>query len=332
MLTTVAAGRVFHFSHCLGMYGMAGLGFWDPLDFAFGANGVLYVVNRGAEELGQRISKCTVNHEFLTQFGGFGTREGQFVWPVSVDVDQEERVYVSDENLHRIAIFSKDGQFQSQWGTPGTDVGALRGPSGIAFDRHERLHVVDSLNHRVQVFSKDGHCLGTWGRVGHGPGEFNMPWGICVDQAGDVYVADWKNARVQKFSPDGVFRLQFSGTDTGVGELKRPSGVAVDADGDVYVTDWEAHRVQVYAPDGTFITSLLGDAQVPSPWAQTYLDANPEIIKQRRRVDLEPEWRFRRPVAVNVDATGQIFVLESVRHRFQVYQKEKEYEEAALNL
>lgn len=332
MLTTVAAGRVFSFSHCLGMYGMSGLGFWDPLDFAFGANGVMYVVNRGAEELGQRISTCTVDHQFLTQFGGFGQGDGQFVWPVSVDVDHAENVYVSDESLHRISVFSKDGKFLHKWGTPGSSPGELRGPSGIAFDQHQHLYVVDSLNHRLQKFTTDGHCLGTWGGAGTGPGEFNMPWGVCVDRQGDVYVADWKNGRVQKFAPDGTWLMQFAGTDTGVGELKRPSGVAVDADGDVYVTDWEAHRVQIYAADGTFITSLVGDAQVPSPWAQTYLEANPEIIKQRRRVDLEPEWRFRRPVAVNVDAAGQIFVLESVRHRFQVYQKETEYEEAALNL
>jgi hypothetical protein len=36
--------------------------------------------------------------------------------------------------------------------------------------------------------------------------------------------------------------------------------------------------------------------------------ANPDILKARRR-DLEPEWRFRRPVAVNIDAAGRIFVL-----------------------
>ncbi len=48
MLTTVAAGRTFDFSHCYGMYSMGGLGFWDPVDFAFGSGGMLYVVNRGA--------------------------------------------------------------------------------------------------------------------------------------------------------------------------------------------------------------------------------------------------------------------------------------------
>jgi DNA-binding beta-propeller fold protein YncE len=332
MLTTIAAGRAFTFSHCLGMYGMSGLGFWDPLDFAFGANGVMYVVNRGAEELGQRVSICNVEHEFVSQFGGFGSGDGQFIWPVSIDVDHEGQVYVSDENLHRISIYDQDGKFLDKWGAPGSGDGELKGPSGIAFDREDHLYIVDSQNNRVQKFTKDGKFLAKWGGPGSGEGQFNAPWGLCVDQAGDVYVADWKNSRVQKFSPDGQFLAQFRGDANGVGTLSRPSGVAVDSAGDVYVTDWGNHVVQIFAPDGAFITSLVGDAEVPSPWAQTYLEANPEIIKQRRRVNLEPEWRFRRPVAINVDADDQIYVLESVRHRFQVYLKEREYEEAALNL
>ena len=114
--------------------------------------------------------------------------------------------------------------------------------------------------------------------------------------------------------------------------MHRPSGVAVDSDGDVYVTDWANHRVQVYGPDGVFVTTLVGAAQVPSPWVDTYIDANPDIAKARRRVNLEPEWRFRRPVAVNVDDQDRIFILESARHRIQVYDKAKEYEEAPINL
>ena len=332
MLTTTAAGRTFDYSHCLGMYGMSGLGFWAPLDFAFGANGVLYVVNRGGEELGQRISKCTVDHKFLSQFGSFGAGDGQFVWPTSIDVDRDENLYVSDEQLQRVSIFDKDGKFLARWGKPGSGAGELRGPSGLAFDREDNLYVVDSLNSRVQQFTKDGKFLTQWGRHGSGAGEFNMPWGICLDSQGNVYVADWKNSRVQKFSPTGEFLLQFGRSASGVGDIHRPTGVAVDADGDVYVTDWYNHRLQIFGPDGTFVTSLVGDAQQISPWAQTYIEANPDILKARRRVDLEPEWRFRRPVAVNVDAEDRIFVLESARHRFQIYTKEKNFEEAPLNL
>ena len=93
MLTTVAAGRVFDFSHCIGMYGMAGQGFWSPQDFALGADNRMYVINRGVEELGQRISIITLDHEFVSQFGSYGTGDGQFVWPRSVDVDSDGNVY-----------------------------------------------------------------------------------------------------------------------------------------------------------------------------------------------------------------------------------------------
>ena len=125
--------------------------------------------------------------------------------------------------------------------------------------------------------------------------------------------------------------FQFGGGEATLGELKRPSGVAVDSDGDVYVADWGSNLFQVYAAGGNFITSLVGDAQTPSPWAQTYLEANPEILKARRRANMEPEWRFQRPVAMNIDGDN-IYIAESVRHRFQVYTKVSDYEEVALNL
>ena len=153
-----------------------------------------------------------------------------------------------------------------------------------------------------------------------------------MDNKGDVYVADWKNDRVQKFSAGGQFLAKFEATSAGVGALHRPAGVAVDSEGDVYVTDWGNHRVQIYGPDTAFVTTLVGDAQEPSPWTQTYIDANPDIIKARRRANMEPEWRFRRPVAVNIDDQDRIFILESMRHRIQIYNKEKNYEEHPINL
>ena len=332
MLTTVAAGRVFDYSHCIGMYAMAGQGFWAPQDFVFGADGIIYVISRGQEEIGQRISKVSLDHEFLGQFGSFGSGDGQFIWPRSIEMDSDENLYASDENLHRISIFDKEGTFLNKWGTPGSGKGELDGPSGLAFDGEDNLFVVDSNNHRVQVFTKDGKFQTAWGKQGSADGELDMPWGICLDRDGNVYVADWRNDRVQKFSADGQFLGKFGGPDLRVGELNRPSGVAVDSEGDVYVTDWSNHRLQVYGPDGAFVTTLVGDAQTPSPWTLTYIDANPDIIKARRRANMEPEWRFRRPVAVNVDAEDRIFVLESARARLQVYDKLKDYEEHSINL
>jgi hypothetical protein len=332
MLTTVAAGRVFDYSYCIGMYGMSGQGFWSPQDFVFGEGDLIYVISRGVEEIGQRITRVTRDHQFLGQFGASGRGDGQFVWPRSIDLDSQGNVFASDDFLNRISIFDKEGTFLSSWGEMGSGEGELAGPSGIAFDGDDNLLVVDSANNRIQKFTKEGAFLGGFGQPGNGDGEFNLPWGICVDRAGDVYVADWKNNRVQSFDADGNFKVMFEGNDNGVGDLHGPTGVAVDSEGDVYITDWGNHRVQVFGSDGHFVTTLVGDAQQPSPWTQTYIDANPDIIKARRRANMEPEWRFRRPVAVNVDQNDSIFVLEAGRHRLQVYDKVKDYEEHSLNL
>ena len=332
MLTTVAAGRVFDYSHCIGMYSQSGQGFWTPQDFVLGKDGRVYVLSRGVEQLGQRVSKINLDSEFQGQFGSFGGEEGRFIWPRSIDVDQDGRVYVSDEYTNRISVFDAEGAFRYHWGRYGDDDGLLSGPSGIAFDSNNNLWVVDSLNHRVQCFRQQGPFISKFGTQGSDDGELEMPWGLCIDNNQDIYVADWGNNRVQKFSPDGKLLVIFEGTSDGVGSLKGPSGVAVDSEGDVYVTDWGNNRVQIYDASGRFITTLVGDAQEPSPWTQTYIDANPEIIKARRRANMEPEWRFRRPVAVNVDANYRIIVLESARHRLQIYNKLKDYEEHSLNL
>ena len=336
MLTTVAAGRVFDYSFCLGMYGMSGQGFWSPQDLALGGNGVVYVINRGAEELGQRISRVTLDHQFLGQFGAYGRGDGQFIWPRAIALHGAAgnglRVFATDDFLNRVSIFDADGAFRSAWGQPGDAPGQLHGPAGLAFDADGAVVIADSLNHRIQRFSADGEYLGGFGRRGGDDGELDLPWGLCLDPDGNIYVADWRNRRVQKFDPDGNLLLKFEASPSGIGVLQGPSGVAVDSEGDVYVADWGGHQVQIYAPDGRFIASLVGDAQQPSPWTQTYIDANPDIIKARRRVNLEPEWRFRRPVAVKVDANDRIYVLEAARHRMQVYDKVKDYEEHPLNL
>ena len=166
MLTTVAAGRVFDYSYCIGMYAMSGQGFWSPQDFVFGPDNLIYVISRGVEEIGQRISRVTRDHEFLGQFGGFGRGDGQFIWPRSIDLDSEGNVYASDDYLHRISVFDKDGGFLSSWGAAGSKDGELNAPSGIALDPDDNVYVVVSANNRIQKFTKDGNFLGGFGGAG----------------------------------------------------------------------------------------------------------------------------------------------------------------------
>ena len=333
MLTRHVTGRVYNYEYCIGRPGLAGGAFYFPMDFALGSGDSLYVVSRSNEYTpSQGITKCTLNQEVLWEQRGPGFGNGNSSWPCSIDIDSDENVYVSEEYGSLIFIYDKDGAFLDSWGKKGSGVGELNGPSGLAFDEEDNLYIVDSLNHRVQKFSKDGRFLDTWGSRGNGEVEFEMPWGIAIDREGNVYVADWKNGRVQKCSPDGEHLATIGGSDAGDGELRRPTGVAVDTEGDVYVTDWGNDRLNIYASDGTFLTAFIGDADKLSAWGQAQVDASPDLTSARKRVDLTPERRFKRPIAVNVDGQGRIMVLENPRCRIQVYVKERGFVDAPLNL
>ncbi|MCH7745088.1 MAG: hypothetical protein IIC84_03350 [Chloroflexi bacterium] len=336
------AQDLLQYSHTIGIYALKGRGFNNPVDLAFGNNGVIYVLNRAGPEVAvrmpyKRVTMCTVDEHYFGEFSSGGVGDGQMMWPSSIAIDGDGNVYVSDEALHRITVFDSDGQFLSKWGTSGSGDGELNRPAGIAFDGDGNLLVVDGMNSRVQRFTKDGRFLSAWGRAGSGDGEFNIPWGIHVDSAGNVYVADWRNDRIQKFDAKGKHLMSLGVSGKGDGEFHRPSGVATDSDGNIYVTDWGNERVQIFRSDGSFLAKIRGEADM-SKWAGDYFEANTEEFEERQKADMEPaldllpqdysreesatiEKLFWGPTAVKIDAEGRVFVVDSCRHRIQIYQK-----------
>jgi DNA-binding beta-propeller fold protein YncE len=321
------------YGYTIGRGEQFGPGFTSPVFVARGEGDLLYVLCRASEYRpeGTRITVCTVDEEYVTAFARgvpsqgpheFSFEDGSLVWPTAIAFDHAWNVYVTDEWINRVSIFTKDGDYIGKWEErPGSGDGELNRPSGLAFDADENVYVVDSGNNRIQKFTKDGRFLAKWGTAGSGPGEFNMPWGIALDRQGDVYIADWRNDRIQKFSPDGQFLMQFGTSGTGEGEFNRPSGVAVDQEGVIYVADWLNDRLQVFDPEGDFITLRTGDATV-SKWGKDKLDANAEMWGERERAyGLEREKQFWGPTGVAVDDDNRVFVCESARNRLQVYRK-----------
>ena len=332
-MTTQILGVQFQCTHTIGGFARFGTGFRQPMGMARGKGDLMYVLNRGDESRpeGTRVTLCTVGEEFIVDFAQGVTEtgvtqassaDGSLVWPTSIALDQAGNVYVADEWLNRISIFTKDGDWIGKWGTPGEGDGEINHPSGLALDMDDNVLLVDSLNNRIQKFTKDGKFLAKWGRAGNGEGEFNMPWGIDVDKNGDVYVVDWRNDRIQKFSSDGRFLMKFGASGSGDGEFNRPTGVAVDKDGIIYVADRGNKRLQVFGADGSFITKMTGDGTL-SKWGTAKLNANSDMWKEREISQvIEQEKLFLGPIAVEVDDEGRIFVVETARHRIQVYRKQ----------
>ena len=329
----------FRYSHTIGFLSNRLKGFNHPVDVALDSAGLLYVLSRVGPDVGprleyKRITICTMDGEYLDEIGTGGMEDGEFWWPSSIAIDSEDRLYVSDEALHRISIFTKQGQFLSKWGTEGSEEGQFNRPSGIAFDAEDNLYVNDALNHRVQSYSREGEFLGQWGEPGTGPGQLNTPWGIALDRQGNVYVSDWGNDRIQKFDSSGNFLSQWGSPGDGDGQFYRPAGLSVDAEGNLFVADWGNERVQVLSQQGEVLAKLRGEAG-DSSWAKDYFVANPEEGAARIAANLEPvvdppaerhreesaniEKYLWGPTAVKVDSAGRIYIVESCRHRVQIY-------------
>ena len=312
-----------------------GRGFLNAVGLDVSSDGRIFVVCR--EGARPRVCICNMDDEFLDQISyGRGSEDGQLNLPTGIAFDSKDRLYVTDELNHRVSIFDAEGVFLGKWGEQGDGNGQLNGPSGIDFDSEDNAYVVDQHNHRVQKYSTDGDYLLQWGEFGVGDGQLNLPWGLGVDRQDNVYVADWRNDRIQKFSPDGRFLASFGESGDGDGQFNRPADVAVDRDGYMYVADWGNERVQVLDPDGVFQLKLRGQATL-SKWAEEFFAANQDEAEPRSRSNLTPtmpphldtpyhaasqsESRFWEPVAVTLDADGRLYVTESRRNRFQVYQR-----------
>ena len=309
------------YSHTIGLLALTGRGFSNPMNAAITPEGIIYVANRSnstqALQGAVRITVCNLAGDYLGEFGKYGMEDGAFVWPTAIDVDSQGNIYLADEHRNDVQVWDREQQFVR---TFGGDV-QLNRPAGLCVDSRDTILVADALNNRVLRFSADGKLLDSFGSAGAGEGQFNMPWGIGVDASDNVYVADWRNDRVQKLTPAGEYLGTYGSSGSGVGELKRPADVCVDLDGNVIVADWGNERVAVFEPSGYPLTTLTGDADL-SRWGAEYISANDDIIRGRRdAADMSPEKHFWGPTGVVCDKAGHVLVVDSCRHRIQIYDR-----------
>lgn len=134
--------------------------------------------------------------------------------------------------------------------------------------------------------------------------KFWDPTAIAVDNQGNVFVADRYNNRIRTITPLGAVATlagnQTAGADNGTGteaSFADPQGLAIDQDGNLYVADTNNHRIRKINRGG-LVTTLAGEVE-------GYQDS------QGLRA------RFRSPVAVAVDADGNVYTADTVKPRIR---------------
>jgi DNA-binding beta-propeller fold protein YncE len=217
---------------------------------AFDNAGHFWAVDHG----NNRIQKFNSEGKYLSQFGSYGTGNGQFQQPAGMAIDPAGSIWVADQHGNRVEKFNSEGKYLSQFGSFGTGSGQFDQPTALAIDPAGNLWVSDLGNDRVEKFNSEGKYLTQFGSEGSGNGQFIRPAGIAFDPAdGSAWVADGGNNRIQKFNSEGKYLSQFGSKGSGNGQLSGPRAIAFGPEGNLWITDRANRRVDGFTPEGKYV-------------------------------------------------------------------------------
>ncbi|CAF0758689.1 unnamed protein product [Adineta steineri] len=147
------------------------------------------------------------NNEGIIVAGGNGpgNQLNQFECPTFMFVDEDQSIYVSDYNNHRVMKWekgAKEGTIVAGGNGPGRNLNQLCHPQGVFVDCLSQIYVADSENHRVMRWcegKEEGEIVVGGNGVGNQSNQLNNPFGLSFDDEGNLYVVDSKNDRIEKF-------------------------------------------------------------------------------------------------------------------------------------
>lgn len=172
-----------------------------PTSVAVGADGVYYVLQRGADA--DPVVAFDAQGRVLRSWG-----KGLYTIPHSIRVDPDGNVWTVDSGSSQVYKFSPQGRqlLHIDVGEMPDKKSAFRGTADIAFAPDGNLLIADGYgNARILEYTPDGRRVGEFGKPGHGPGELHLPHAVAIDERGIIYVGDRENGRIQRFTRAGKY-------------------------------------------------------------------------------------------------------------------------------
>jgi DNA-binding beta-propeller fold protein YncE len=221
-------------------------------DIAVAPNGHVYV----ADGTNARIEEFQPDGTFVTQFGGYGTGDGQFGVTSEIVIGADGAVYVLDEIANRISRFTAEGKFLWRSPTPVADPDLANYLHGIAVRSDGTLVLTcEQCDHFVVLDPTDGHVRDRLAaQLG---GDRSGPTNL--DRDGNIYVAVYGSTSELVFNSAGEL----------LGGLDHQPGAPATTIGNGHVewgdTFWPP---PVFAPDGhgyTFWADGLTELSIKLP-------------------------------------------------------------------
>ncbi|CAF3851546.1 unnamed protein product, partial [Adineta steineri] len=177
----------------------------DCYGLAMDENGFLYVSDYKKNEV-RRWKMGEYNNGILVAGGnGEGNQLNQLHWPTFIFVDEDQTVYVSDSNNHRVMKWrkgAKTGKTVAGGNGQGNNLKQLSAPRGVIVDDLGQIYVADSENQRIMRWcegKEEGEIVVGGNGQGNEPNQLNGPRGLSFDDEGNLYATDHLNQRIQNF-------------------------------------------------------------------------------------------------------------------------------------
>ncbi len=202
-VSDTSTGRIYRFSAAEQVVHEFGMGELNrPNGMVFDSqNRRLYV----ADTANHQIAVFSPTGQLLERLGRRGEGEGEFNFPLDVDLSPAGQLVVLDALNARVQVLNTDGRFIRQFGERGTALGSFQLPKSLAVNGFGHVYVSDSQAHKFVIFDLQGnHLLTIGGRsiLVDGvvrPGGLDFPQGIAADNDGAIWIVDSLSRMVHQF-------------------------------------------------------------------------------------------------------------------------------------
>lgn len=266
----------------------------------------------------------------------FGKKNiGVLVAPYAVAIDQEDKLFVTDNAGAVVHVFDLNNRTYKQFSAMAGREKLLK-PVGLTIIGN-RIYVADSVLRKVCVFDKNGKFIFSFG------GErFRRPTGIaCRRDDNTVYVADTAGHTIDVFTQDGRFIEQIGSRGTEQGMFNFPTHLWVDKSGKLYVSDTLNYRIQIFSREHRFLAMFGRQGDRPGNFAHPcgvatdsfgniyitdrqfenvqVFDQHGQILMAFGREGTQPG-QFWLPAGMFIDDRDRIYIADSFNKRIQVFE------------
>ncbi len=202
----------------------------NPHGICANSRGDVYVADTGNHRI-IRLFNPGSKLEYVTEIGGRGIGEGQFISPEQVALDNSGNIYVTDTGNNRVQVFDKNNKFKFSF----LFFLNLWRPTGIAVTDSIQSHqgrvdnfiiVVDSNDQRINKFSLSGMLEKSFSMasVGYTAATLEYP---CLDYYNQLLVTDSENHCIHKFDHELNFITTFGSKGDGDHQFLVPKGLTI---------------------------------------------------------------------------------------------------------